>query len=145
MTYDLLLTRGVACLVAALVVSVASGFDSGLILLALLIGEIPNPPRLSAQILFQSDKSHSSRTAPNQSDWNLTLSNAHFVLFIATRFIGLQFAFRVVWAYAVSSVTIGSAIGLCGVSAAAIYQYIRVGGGVHSTFPSTQHRSDMLH
>ncbi len=135
------LHMNVSC--AALLWSVYVGCDAVLIVCALLIGESANPLRLITQLLTEhlNDHTHftaatTKRTAALQR-WQMYLSTAHFVWFVASRFIALQYTMHVIWPLAQSHVTRLAACGLLLVSAGALYEYTRVGGGVQSSFPSS--------
>ena len=153
-----------AICVGGLLTPVVCGVDGSLVLLGLLIGELSNPPRLYAQLVARQLARHhkppsvtrlSSQTLPHPSQlrgpaevqlWVLhsTLSSVHFMLFVATRVLGVWYYAAVLWPCSASVWTAVWAGAMCVFSVCTVLVYVLWSDGVSIATTALERRSDTV-
>ena len=157
-----LLHHGVC--VGGLLTPVLSGVDGSLVLVGLMLGELANPPRLWAQLVayqlaqLQAPQSPSatrlsSLTVPHPSQlqdrsqvqlWLLhsTLSSVHFMLFSATRVLGMWYYVSVLWRFSVSGWTVVWGGAMCVFSFCTVLVYVLGSEGTSIATTPVERRTD---
>ena len=155
--------------IGGLLSPVLSTVDGSLVLVGLMLGELANPPRLWAQMVawqivqLQRQQQQppqstaivrvSSLTVPPSSQlqqrvqlslwlWHATLSSVHFVMFSATRLLGVWYFVSVLWPYSTSGWTVVWGGAMCVFSVCTVLVYVLSTDGVSIATTTVERRTD---